>query len=586
MPVRAPEPQTDPWGLPRRFVIATAAVMAGLVWTHSLAGVLRHLGPADAPLAAWPLTVAAALVALAGAGFAPRRGAALAAAVVGAAAILFLEALLPGTWAAALALVPAGAGAAAGSAWLGRRLPREVDGVLSRRRAAAVAWAVIALVAVVQTGRLAVFMTDPSHGLFLTTSNPFWNGHQCLGAYLHGAELAERGAADLYDPGHWPALDAEAAPETRVAGMVVEDPYQYPPQFLLLPRLALALSHDYATVRLAWFGLQVTLFAGVAAWLALWSGGRAGRLALWLLPLTFAAFPMLHNFQFGQFHLPAVALAVAAMLAFEARRRALGGGLLAVAILAKMFPAVLLLPLLARRRWKELAWTAGWGLAATALALAVLGPAPFTAFFDHHLPRLADGAAFAFDEAWPELADLVVADNQGVFGVVTKLGWLGVPGLDKGAAAMVSRVFTAGLLLAALLLGRRRGVGGRAPRLVRGTFWLALLGLGSLASPGAWGDYVPVTAVWLLTLLAARAAGSRPLAAALGTTALFQAFLLGTMPLGDWMPYEVMVPLSLVGALTLLGLFAATAAARPEALAGEGAAVEPAVEPAALARAA
>ena len=133
MPVRASEPQTLAWGLPRRFVTATAAAMASLVWTHALAGLLRPLGPAGAPLAAWPLTAAAVLVAVAGAGFAPRRGAAFAGAVAGAAAVLFLEALVPGTWAATLALVPVGAGAAAGAGWLGRRLPRDLDTMLVRR---------------------------------------------------------------------------------------------------------------------------------------------------------------------------------------------------------------------------------------------------------------------------------------------------------------------------------------------------------------------------------------------------------------------------------------------------------------------
>jgi len=33
--------------------------------------------------------------------------------------------------------------------------------------------------------------------------------------------------------------------------MKVEDPYQYPPQFLLLPKLMLAMTHHYPTIRIA-----------------------------------------------------------------------------------------------------------------------------------------------------------------------------------------------------------------------------------------------------------------------------------------------------------------------------------------------
>lgn len=270
---------------------------------------------------------------------------------------------------------------------------------------------------------------------------------------------------------------------------------------------------------------------------------------------------MSYTFQYGQFHLAAVGLAVAAMLAFAGGRRRVGGLLLAVAILAKLFPAVLLVALAGQRRFRDVAWTLGWGAAITALALAVLGPAPFVAFVDGHLPRLADGSAFAFDAAWPELAELVVVDNQGVFGLARKLG------AGKPAAATASRLFTLALLAAAAWAGRRFR---HASRWGSGALWLALLGAASLASPGAWGDYVPATAVWLLALVAARAAGRPRLAAALAATALFQVFLLGTMPIGDWGPTAVLWPLSTVGALLLLALFAAVIGGRPEGWSARG----------------
>ena len=92
--------------------------------------------------------------------------------------------------------------------------------------------------------------------------------------------------------------------------------------------------------------------------------------------------------------------------------------------------------------------------------------------------------------------------------------------------------------------------------------WLGLLGLGSLASTGAWADYVPLTCVWLLTLLAPLTAGRPALQLALGLCAVLQLFLPGTMPLGDWVGTSWMYPLSLLGALAMLATFTIAVALR------------------------
>ncbi len=528
---------------PRRFVAGTAASIGAIVWGHGAAALLRLIYPGGAPVVAVELSVGAVVVAIVGTVLLPRRFAEAAAAAAGLAAAVVLEVVEPGSFAGAAALAPVGAAATVGARWLAGRLPRSID---RPGRLMAAAWMLLAVVAVVQTGRQAAAMTDHDLGLFITTDHPFWFKHECIGAYLYGAEMAARGEPDLYDPAHYAGLNPDAQPDTALEGVALEDPYQYPPQFLLLPRLALALTHDVATIRVVWYAIQVSLFTAVAVLLALWIGGPGGRAALWLLPLVMVSFPFLHNFQFGQFHLPAVALAVASMLAVERRRPRLGGALLAAAILAKMFPAVLLPYLAIRRRFRALAWTAASGVLITAVALAVLGPAPFAAFTQEHLPRLADGSAFAFDEAWPELADLVVADNQGVFGLARKLG------AGKITAAGVGRLFGLAVLTAAALAGLRRD---RASRLRQGATWLALLGLASLASPGAWGDYVPVTAVWLLSLLAPAFRAGRASAALLGAAWASQGLLVGTMPLGSWMPIDLMVPVSAVGSALMLALF-------------------------------
>jgi len=557
-------------GAVRRTLAAFPALAGTVVWTHALAGPLR--AAAGIPLeglapAGWPLTLAALVTAAAGLlGRSPGRAAGWAALMAGAATGV-LGALHPPATLPALALIPAGAACAAFGAWLSRRLPAALDREAAAHPRWTAAWVAVALLAVVQVGRLSTYMTDAGSDWFLSTRHPFYAKHECASAYVFGAELSRRGEPNVYAASHYPGLDPQAAPETDLVGMTPDDPYQYPPQFLLLPRLAIAATSDYGAIRTVWFGLNVTLCLGAVLALAFWVGGRAGTVAGLLTPALVASFPVLHDFQYGQFHFAAIALAVLGLLAFQRGRTPLGGGLLAMSILAKLFPGLLLVPLAAQRRWRELAWTAGAGAALTALAWLVLGPAPFAAFLDYQVPRLADGSAFAFGEAWPEMAALVTAGNQGVAGIVHKLGALGVPWADAAAAHTAGRVFAAVLLALAAFAGRRtRG----AARARTAATWLGLLGLGSLTSTGAWADYVPLTCVWLLTFLAPLA-GGRPLSrVALALCAVLQTSLVGTMPIGAASGPSWMMPLSLLGAVALLITFAAAAigpvAAVPAAL--------------------
>ena len=533
------------WSIARRYVAGVGATAAAVVWVQAVAFLLRSLG-SDAPVAAVEWTVAVVVAVGVGVSLLPRPWAVTAAAVVGGIGVVIIQTRVPGAWLGALAVPVVAAGATRGARWLGSRLPGDVDTVLERRRVLAVIWAVVALISVVQTARLSAFVADRDIDFVVGTTNPFWFKHECLPAYLYAAELSERGVENLYDPAHYPALNPDAAPESRMTGMVVEDPFQYPPQFLLLPRLAITLTNDASLVRVVWFAIQATFFVGAFAALALWVGGAPGRTALWLLPPAFASFPMLYDFQYGQFHLATIAVAMLALVAFEKERRALGGFLLSGAVMVKLFPAVLLVVLAVRRQWRALAWTAGWGVAITAVAVLVLGTAPFAAFFTHQLPQLASGAAFAFDEVWPDMADFVIADNQGVFGLAVKLG------VSKSVAAAMARGF--GLLVLVLAFAAGRRLEG-ASRWTKAVVALGLLGLGSLTSNGAWGDYVPTTAIWLLALVAApvrvRARWAIPVAA----IAVFQYFLIGTMPVGEWFEPQIMIPASVVGVLGLLVLF-------------------------------
>jgi len=256
----------------------------------------------------------------------------------------------------------------------------------------------------------------------------------------------------------------------------------------LLPRTWLALSNDYLAMRSVWFAFQALSFVGFAVLLALWVGGSAGAWSLWMLPLVIATMPTMFNLQFGQIHLFTIWTAMAAMLAFDAKRPALGGLFLAGGIVSKLFPGILVLYLLFQKRWRDLAWTAVFGVAFAALSLAVLGRAPFAQFFAYTLPRLLSGEAFSF-----ATDPLVITTNLSVPGMVWKLDFLGLEGASEWLGP-VSTVYTL-LILGATWYAARL----RTNRAGRARIWLLLLILASLRSA-----LVPIYGVapvlWLMSL--------------------------------------------------------------------------------------
>jgi alpha-1,2-mannosyltransferase len=151
--------------------------------------------------------------------------------------------------------------------------------------------------------------------------------------------------------------------------------YVYPP-LLVVVFLPLA-KLSYLTVRLGWLVLnQLFLGATVLACARLYqarTGRRVGlEFAVVFVFLAAAAFdPTLDHDWEGQSNLLVLALSAWALYAyFKPRRSNLAVGLLlAPAILLKLFPAVLLPIMLARRSWRALFWTGAAALAITAVSL-------------------------------------------------------------------------------------------------------------------------------------------------------------------------------------------------------------------------
>jgi hypothetical protein len=201
-------------------------------------------------------------------------------------------------------------------------------------------------------------------------------------------------------------------------------------------------------------------------------GPAAGTRALLLSPLVMGAIPTVSFLEKGNVQGAMIAMAMIAMVAFERRRWALGGALLAYATVSKLFPGMLILYLLVQRRWRALAWTAAFGAILTLLPLAVLGTRGYAAFLEH-LPGLVGGEAFP---AFRNPASMAV--NYSVPGLVFKLKLFGVPGMGFGASKVVGWLFTIVVVAVTFLLGKRSVADEDKP-----VVWLAVLTLATLRSP-------------------------------------------------------------------------------------------------------
>jgi len=400
--------------------------------------------------------------------------------------------------------------------WIARLAPSAFAGGLRRHPFLAVIWFLLTIAAVAQLGRLSAFMADSSQLWGSAVPDPAAARHQCVSAYVYAADLSRRGEHNIYDSRLYPAFTEPPGTLTgRVSpvlglGPWIDDPYQYPPPFLLLPRFALALTRSFETIRTSWFVLQTLMWLAGSLLLAAWIGGREGRTVTLLIPLVLMSIPSLLNLQFGQFHAMVFLLALAGLIAFDHERSSLGGALVAFAIVAKIFPAVVLIGLAAQRRWRDVLSTLAWGCGLSIVALAILGRDPFDAFLTYQLPRLADGSAFSFiSRAGTPV--FFTSRNFSIGAIVPKLRLLGLNGLPPQTSAVLSLVYAVTVVWLAW-----RGTPGERSRLRRAQRWLAALNLASLGSPLAPSAYVVAPTLWLLALLAGEIHGRPRRAVSIG----------------------------------------------------------------------
>jgi alpha-1,2-mannosyltransferase len=350
---------------------------------------------------------------------------------------------------------------------------------------------VASVLAILQLVRLTVFTVAPTRDDFAAVPwSSFSRHHYCATAYFVAGGVA-REVTNVYDNALYDHPDsvATAQRKPRTIGGFNVDVYEYPPPFLLLPRVLMQVAPDLTRFRMVWFGLSsASLLLAMLITAAALPRAAATRAVL-LMPLVWAGLPTIGGLQMGNFQVMTLAISMAGMAMFSRRHDAAGGALLGFAVVGKLFPGMLLLYLAARRAWRPVLATGIGGLLIVLLALWDMGLAPFAEFV-HHLPRLLGGEAFA---AFRNPA--AVANNVSVPGLVFKLRFFGFPDVGFGGAKLVGWIYTA-LAVAVTILLARRGRGGPVA-------WITVLVLATLRSPFLPVTYAAITPLWLLTLLGA-----------------------------------------------------------------------------------
>jgi alpha-1,2-mannosyltransferase len=392
-------------------------------------------------------------------------------------------------------------------------------------------------VTLVELARLTVFMIDPAQVAWSIQPGNVWRvHHSCVSAYWVACQEVDD-VDDVYRLQRYePPRDAAGRRQRIVMEGFVLDAYEYPPPFLILPRLLAREAPTFLRFRTLWFAVQVVAVAAGLVAVARRIGGTAGAVALTLSGFVLAPYGVMTTLQIGNAQLAFVALPMAAMVLFDRRRPALGGILLAYATVSKLYPALLVLYLLLRRDWRGAAWTVGLGVALVGLSLADIGWAPYAAFVDH-LPRLLSGEAFPA-MAIPEGMSL----NQSVPGLPLKLALFGLAPATLAWARVAGWIYTPLLLWATIRLARGRFGRDDAP-----IAWLTVIMLATYRSTFL-PQYGVFPALWLVVLLAARFR-DRPAA----LIALAGAWAILTLNFAGWPGYAIVNGI-VTTAQTLTGL--------------------------------
>jgi hypothetical protein len=346
---------------------------------------------------------------------------------------------------------------------------------------------------------------------------PQRSNHSCVSSYWIACEHI-RSAPDVYAEEIYsiPQVNPAAPRVARPIGPLQIDQYEYPPAFLVLPRLIGAVTGDFWGFRRVWFALNLAAVVAGVILIAARFDGALGTHALWLTPFVALAPAIVITLVMGNVQLAIIAVSMIAMVLFERKRHAAGGVLLGYAVVSKLYPGLLVLYLLLRRDWRAVAWIALFSIAFVVISIADFGIGPYFSFATH-MPKLLSG------EAFPALRNPVaIAINESIPGLVFKLHLFGVPQMGFAASRVVGWVYTVVAVVLTARLALRPVAAGREP-----LAWIAILILATMRSPFL-PTYAPFPSMWAATLLTALTWGRSGICITAAAAWVVLAFTFGT----------------------------------------------------------
>ena len=403
--------------------------------------------------------------------------------------------------------VPAGVAGVIGAALLAwsaaGRIAARID---TAERLPRVYYAALAIAAIIAIGRIAsvsVYMADVRYIEYsVDPDDDFRRIHSCASAYAESARLVAQGEPDIYHRDHYRPGGKE-----RAIGPLRVDPFHYPPPFLLLPQAVRQVAPHFWDFRRVWFALQALVLGASVIGIAAWIGSRAGAIAMLGGAVLLALPHGVATFQQGNFQITAVPLAVVAFVLLMIGRFAFGGALLAWAALAKIFPGILVIPLITGRRWRPVAWVAAMGALLLVLSLFTQGATVFRAFVHTSLPEISSGAAFPQTES-----PLYSRVNWSAYGQTVRARQLGASWFTQRRGLLAAEFYGLAVVILAVWAGwrARLDLATVDGRLRLAMLAVAIVSLASLRSPFVGALYGLIATLWLMALLAARSSRRIP----------------------------------------------------------------------------
>ena len=124
--------------------------------------------------------------------------------------------------------------------------------------------------------------------------------HSCSSSYWLAGDDGRPHARHLRRGPVFAAAGRPTATRTaRKLGPLNVDNYEYPPPFLLVPRLLGLVTPDFWGFRRLWFALNFGLVVGIAVLVARHLDERLGTHAVWLTPYVVAGPAIIATFQAG-----------------------------------------------------------------------------------------------------------------------------------------------------------------------------------------------------------------------------------------------------------------------------------------------